>query len=87
MDLEWKQRVVLFLVAALGTGLLMGCGSQQLTAASASSNAARPPSSSARAVTVRAAPAISESISVTTTYSAVAEAEDLVNVVPLGSKG
>ncbi len=78
MDLEWKQRIILALVAAFGTGLLFGCGSQQLPAASAAA-------SGARAITVRAAPAISGSISLTTTYSAIAEAEDLVNVVPLRS--
>ena len=78
MDLEWKQRIALVLVAALGTGLLVACGSQQLPAASAASSAAR-------AITVRAALAFSGSISVTTNYSAIVEAEDLVNVVPLGS--
>jgi RND family efflux transporter MFP subunit len=79
MDLEWKQRIILVLVAACCcTGFLAACGSQQPPAASASSN-------KARAITVRAAPAFSGSISVTTTFSAIVEAEDLVDVVPLGT--
>ena len=78
MELDWKQRITLILVAALGTALLTACGSEQLPAASAASN-------SARAITVRAAPAFLGSISVTTNYSAIVEAEDLVDVVPLGS--
>jgi len=74
--LNWKGIVVAVLMAALLTILLAACGSPQVPAAA--SSPAEP-----HAVAVNITPAKLGNISVTTTYAALVEPKDQVDVVPL----
>ena len=76
MSTKRQYSVVLVLVGALGMAVLAACGSAQNAPEAA-------PSAAARAVPVRVAAATMGEISLTTTYVAIVEARDLINVVPL----
>ena len=74
--LPWKRVVVSVLLATLGAALLAACGPQQAPPAAASPG-------QPGTVAVRVAPATVGSISVTTSYAAIVEATDQVDLVPL----
>ena len=73
----WKRVVVLVSLASLGAALLAACGPQQAPPGAASPG-------QPGAVAVNAAPATAGSISVSTSYAAIVEATNLVDVVPQG---
>ena len=76
--LDFKRRVIPVVLAAAGVIMLVACGaSQPLPTVSSASLP--------RAVAVGVAPVTVGSISVTTAYAAIAEAVDLVDLVPLGT--
>ena len=78
MTTDLKHSVIWVLAGVLGVATLAACGSAEASPEEA-------PSAAVRAAPVRVAAATVGEISVTTTYVATVQAQDLINVVPLAT--